>query len=148
MDAFALIIFGMMAALIIFVLLLGRYHPRSGKDVLDWKPTRSPEVEVQNEIDDLDQMLEATNSRRRARGESELTEAGLRHQVADELKEANQRRERYLADNDLRDEDMRQMLDATNERRRRRGEAEVTEAEYRASVDAEQGADSRPRPAG
>ena len=132
-DAFTLITIGTMAALIIAIFLLGAYHPRSGNDVLDWKPTRSPELEVQNEIDDVEQMLEAANQRRRARGESELTEADLRERVSEDLREANQRREAYLDDADL-----KQMLAATNERRRGRGEAELTDAEYRARVEADQ----------
>jgi hypothetical protein len=137
-DPFALIILGIMVALIGGILLLGFYHPRSGNDVLDWKPTRSPEVEVQNEIDDLDQMLEATNERRRRRGEAELTEAGVRDQVAEDLRDANARRDRYLAA-----EDIQQMLAVKNEHRRKRGEPAITEAEFRAEVEAEQGP---PRP--
>jgi len=130
MDPFALIMLGIVVALIVFVLLLGRYHPKSGADVLRWQPTRSAEMEVQNEIDDLDQMLEATNSRRRARGEAELTEAELRDRVAEDVREAQERRERYLVG-----EDIRQMLAVTNEKRRRRGEPELTEAELRADIE-------------
>ena len=84
MDPFALIMLGIVVALIISVLLLGRFHPKSGADVLRWEPTRSPEVEVQNEIDDLEQMLEATNEKRRRRGEPELTEAQLRAEVEED----------------------------------------------------------------
>jgi hypothetical protein len=130
MDPFALIMLGIVVALIVFVLLLGRYHPKSGSDVLRWQPTRSPEMEVQNEIDDLDQMLEATNRRRRARGEAELTEASLRDRVAEDLRTSQERREKYLAQ-----EDLRQMLEATNEMRRRRGQPELTEAQLRADVE-------------
>jgi hypothetical protein len=81
MDPFALIMLGIVVSLVVAVLLLGRYHPMSGSEVLDWKPTRSPEVEAQNEIDDLEQMLEAANARRRARGAPELTEGELRARV-------------------------------------------------------------------
>jgi hypothetical protein len=87
-------------------------------------------MEVQNELDDIDQMLEATNRRRRARGEPELTETSLRHDVAEDVRAAQERRERYLAQ-----EDIRQMLDATNARRRSRGDPELTEAELRAEVE-------------
>jgi hypothetical protein len=76
-DPFALIMLGGVAGLVIVLLLVGRFYPGSGAEQLDWRPTRSPEVEVQNEIDDLDQMLEAVNRRRRARGEPELTEREL-----------------------------------------------------------------------
>ena len=130
MDPFALIMLGIVVALIVSVLLLGRFHPKSGADVLRWEPTRSAEVEVQNEIDDLEQMLEATNRRRRARGEPELTETALRDQVAEDLRATQERRDAYRAQ-----EDIRQMLEATNERRRRRGEPELTEAQLRAEVE-------------
>jgi len=128
---------GLVAALLIFVLLLGRYHPRSGNDVLRWQTTRTPEQEVQNEIDDLDQMLEAANARRRRRGDAELTEASMREQVAADVRDANARRDDYLAAESLVDEDVGQMLETINRGRRRRGEPELTEAEYRARIDSE-----------
>ena len=77
MDPFALIMLAIVGGLLVVLLLLGRYYPGSGARQLDWHPTRSVEVEAQNEIDDLDQMLEAVNARRRARGETELTEDDL-----------------------------------------------------------------------
>jgi hypothetical protein len=130
MDPFALIMLGIVVSLVIAILLLGRYHPMSGNDVLDWKPTRSPEIEAQNELDDLDQMLEAANARRRARGDAELTEEGVQASVREDLRDQTARRAAYRDQ-----EDIRQMLDAKNERRRRRGEPEVSEAEFRASVE-------------
>jgi hypothetical protein len=133
MDAFVLIILGIVAGLVLWILFLGVYHPRSASEVLDWRPTRSVEIEVQNELDDIEQMLEATNTRRRARGEAELTEAQLHARVRDDLRDANERRESYLASSDL-----HQMLEATNERRRRRGEPQLTEAQYRAQVETDQ----------
>src|SRR5204862_173353 len=66
MDPFVLIILGIVAGLVLWILFLGVYHPRSASEVLDWRPTRSVELEVQNELDDIEQLLEATNSRRRA----------------------------------------------------------------------------------
>ena len=62
-------------------LLIGKYHPVSGAEVLDWRPTRSPEVEAELELDDVDQMLEAQNERRRASGRSERTEDDIQAQV-------------------------------------------------------------------
>jgi hypothetical protein len=76
-DPFALIMLGGVAALLIALLLLGRFYPGSGAEQLDWRPTRSAEVEVANDADDLSQMREAINRRRRARGEPELTEEDL-----------------------------------------------------------------------
>jgi hypothetical protein len=91
-DPFALIMLGGVAGLVIVLLLLGRFYPGSGAEQLDWRPTRSAEVEVQDEIDDLDQMREAVNRRRRARGEAELTEDDVRARVAEDLREARRLR--------------------------------------------------------
>jgi hypothetical protein len=60
---------------------IGKWHPVSGAEVLDWKPTRSPEVEAELELDDIDQMLEAQNERRRASGRPERTEDDVNWQV-------------------------------------------------------------------
>jgi hypothetical protein len=93
-DPFAIVIFGGLAALLIFILALGRWYPGSGADVLDWKPTRSMETEVELELDDIDQMLEAQNERRRARGEPERTEQDIRDMVAEHEREQAERRAR------------------------------------------------------
>ena len=87
MDPFAAIMLGGVALLLLVLLLLGRFYPGSGAQQLDWRPTRSPELELQNEIDDMDQMREAVNRRRRARGEAELTEAELHARVAEDQAE-------------------------------------------------------------
>ena len=49
------------------------FSKRSALEILDWKPTRSPEVEAENEIDDVEQMIEAQNEIRRRRGKPERT---------------------------------------------------------------------------
>lgn len=74
MDPFAAIMLGGVLALLVALVLLGLFFPGSGAAQLDWRPTRSPEVEAQNEVDDLAQMVEAVNERRTARGLEELTE--------------------------------------------------------------------------
>ncbi len=78
-----------LAVLGVFVgilLLVGHYSQVSSVELVNWKPTRSPEVEVQNEIDDVRQMLEAQNEMRRRRGAPEIDEAALRAEVeAEEL---------------------------------------------------------------
>jgi hypothetical protein len=86
-DPFALIMLGGVAAVVLALFALGRLYPGSGADQLDWRPTRSAEVEVQNEIDDVEGMLGAVNARRRRRGQPELTEADLRERVAEDLRE-------------------------------------------------------------
>jgi hypothetical protein len=86
-DPFALIMLGGVAGLVVVLVLLGRFYPGSGAEQLRWRPTRSPELEVQNEIDDFEQMREAVNRRRRARGEPELTEGDLHARVAEDQRE-------------------------------------------------------------
>jgi hypothetical protein len=66
------------------LLALGRWYPGSGAEQVDWRPTRSPEVEAELELDDVDQMLEAQNARRRATGRPERTEEDVRIQVAED----------------------------------------------------------------
>jgi hypothetical protein len=66
------------------LVLVGHFYPGSSADLVDWKPTRSPEVEAQNEIDDIRQMMEAQNEMRRRRGAPEMTEADLRRKVAED----------------------------------------------------------------
>ena len=72
-DVFTVVCGGLLVFFVVTVLLLGVFSKRSALDILDWKPTRSPELEAQNEIDDVDQMLEAQNEYRRRRGEPERT---------------------------------------------------------------------------
>jgi hypothetical protein len=97
-DPFALIMLAIVGGLLVTFLLLGRFYPGSGAKQLDWRPTRSPEVELRNEIDDEEQMREAINARRRARGQAELTEEDVRARVAEDL--AERRRLRARADRD------------------------------------------------
>ncbi len=66
------------------ILLVGHFYPGSGADLVDWKPTRSYETEVQLEQDDIAQMLEAQNEMRRRRGAPELTEDELNRKVAED----------------------------------------------------------------
>jgi hypothetical protein len=129
-DPFTLIIFGGVFALFLVLLAIGRFYPGSGADVLDWKPTRSYEKQVELEIEDVDQMLEARNARRRARGEPELTTHQVQEQVAADLREANSRRESYLADQDL-----QQLLEAKNLRRRKRGLPDLTVEQVRKRIE-------------
>jgi hypothetical protein len=81
-DEFSAFVFiGGLVVIGIF-LAIGRWYPGSGAEQVDWRPTRSPEVEAELEIDDVDQMIEAQNARRRASGRDEITEADIRAQVA------------------------------------------------------------------
>jgi hypothetical protein len=83
-DEFAVfVLFGLGVAVAI-LLALGRWYPGSGAEQVDWRPTRSPEVEAELELDDVGQMLEAQNARRRASGRPERTEDDVRAQVAED----------------------------------------------------------------
>ena len=126
MDPFAVIILGGTAGLIGALYLLGRFTSGTGAEQLDWKPTRTPEQEAQNDVDDLDQMLEAANRRRRARGKPELTEESLAAEVAQQRGEDVKRRDDYVADLEI-----EQMLKAKNKRRAARGQEPLTAGEYR-----------------
>jgi hypothetical protein len=73
--------------IVLFFIMAGLYRAtqsHSVADLLDWKPTRSPEVEAQNEIDDVQQMIDAQNALRRKRGAKEITEADVRRQAAED----------------------------------------------------------------
>ena len=129
MDPFAIIMLGGTAVLIIALMLIGVFHPRSGADVLQWKPTRSPEAEAQNEIDDLEQMVEAANERRRAKGRPERTLEEVEKSVVDAQHGQRQRHEQYLADQEI-DE----LLALKNERRARRGLEPITREQYEADL--------------
>jgi hypothetical protein len=87
-DPFTAIITGGLAVFVVALLLIGRYYPGSGADVLDWKPTRSPEVELRNELDDVAQMLAAQNAIRRRRG--------LPDRTADDVTAETERHRREL----------------------------------------------------
>jgi hypothetical protein len=83
---FVLATLAILALAVGILLLIGHFYPGSSADLVDWRPTRSPEVEAQNEIDDVRQMLEAQNELRRRRGAPEIDEAELRAEVeAEEL---------------------------------------------------------------
>jgi hypothetical protein len=82
-----LYILGTLAVLVFMIgvlVLVGHFYPGSSADLVDWKPTRSPEVEAQNEIDDIRQMMEAQNEMRRRRGAPEMTEEELHRGVAED----------------------------------------------------------------
>jgi hypothetical protein len=72
---FILLTLAMVGFIVLLLVLLARAYPGSGADLVDWKPTRSPELEAQLEVDDLEQMIEAQNKYRRRRGVPDLTEA-------------------------------------------------------------------------
>ena len=90
MDGFTIVVLAFVIIGVGIFLAIGMYHPKSGAEVLDWRPTRSPEAEARLELDDVDQMLEAQNERRRRSGRPELSE----DQIQAEVREEERRRER------------------------------------------------------
>src|SRR6266508_6099180 len=76
---------GLLVLLFVIMVVLARtFQGHSVADLLDWKPTRSPEVEAQNEVDDVQQMIDAQNALRRKRGAKEITEADVEQQARED----------------------------------------------------------------
>ena len=87
MDAFPLIVLGGIGLAVGLLVLLANLYPGSGADLLDWGPSRTYEHEIELEMQDIDQMIEAQNAYRRKRGEREVTEDEVRETVVrDEIR--------------------------------------------------------------
>lgn len=84
MDEFGVFVLGGFVVAVAILLALGRWYPGSGAEQVHWRQTRSPEAEAELELDDVDQMLEAQNARRRASGRPQRTEDDVRAQVAED----------------------------------------------------------------
>ena len=95
MDGFAFVVLACGVAVLLVLLALGKYYPGSGAEQLDWKPTRSMETEIQLELDDVDQMIEAQNERRRRTGRPERSEDDVRAEVGAAQRELEARRAAY-----------------------------------------------------
>jgi hypothetical protein len=87
MDWFPIIVLGGILVVVLLLTLVARFYPGSGADLLDWRPTRSYEAEIEMEMQDVEQMIEAQNAYRRKRGERELTEDDIRESVARDQRE-------------------------------------------------------------
>jgi len=95
MALFSWVMIAIFVAFLGGILLLGLYSPRSGADVLDWRPTRSPEAEAQAEVDDIAQMLAASNALRRARGAPERSEDDVAGSLDADRRELDRRAREY-----------------------------------------------------
>jgi hypothetical protein len=80
-DTFPIIVVGGLLIFVGLLVLLARLYPGTGADLLDWGPSRSYEHEIELEMQDVEQMLEAQNAYRRKRGEREITEEEFREGV-------------------------------------------------------------------
>jgi hypothetical protein len=124
-DSFALVLLAGLAVLVFWVWILGRANQARGMELFGLRSARRiTEDREELEAEDLAQMLEAHNARRRRRGEPDVTVADLERRVMEDFNEQRRRREAYLADREL-DE----LLEATNARRRARGLPERTREE-------------------
>ena len=81
MNVFTVVCGGLLAFFVLCVLLLGLFSKRSALDILDWQPTRSPELEAANELDDVAQRIAAQNELRRRRGKPERTQEEVELQL-------------------------------------------------------------------
>jgi len=79
MDAFLAIVLGSIALVLAAFVVIGILNtPGTGSEQLGWKTSHEHgRTQSVREAEDLEQLLEAANVRRRARGESELTVDGL-----------------------------------------------------------------------
>ena len=95
---FSLVMIAILVAFLAGILALGLYSPRSGADVLGWRPTRSPEAEAQNEADDIADMLAASNALRRRRGLPERSEDDVADALRADERELRRRADEYRED--------------------------------------------------
>ena len=100
MDEFGVFVFLALIVVFLVFLAIGKWYPGSGAEQVDWKPTRSYEDEIRLELEDVDQMIEAQNVRRRATGRPEITEEEIRQQVEEEEEWKRQQAERYQREED------------------------------------------------
>jgi len=111
---FELAVVGGLLALFLVFYAIGKYSTSTPAEYLDWKPTRSPETEIELELDDVRQMIEAQNERRRRDGRPLINEDAFRNQV--EMATREQRAEADAARRER--EEMREQLGEKEFRRR------------------------------
>ena len=95
MDEFGVFVFGSLIAVFLIFYAIGKWYPGSGAEQVDWRPTRSPEVEAELELEDMQQMLDAQNERRRRTGRPEITEEDVTAQVEEDRRWRDELIERY-----------------------------------------------------
>jgi len=93
-NVFTVVCGGLLAFFVLGTLALGLFSRRSALDILDWKPTRSPDLEAANEVDDVAQMIAAQNELRRRRGKPERTREEVELQLLRDQATLRQLRER------------------------------------------------------
>jgi hypothetical protein len=68
---FLIMVLGVPLALLAIAIAAAYFYGGGNAEILDWKPTRSPEREAELQLSDIDQMLAAQNRYRRLRGAPE-----------------------------------------------------------------------------
>src|ERR1700752_3001757 len=112
MDVVAIVLIVGVVALVLWVAFSPRYSSRAGLDALGLRSgTEIVERRAALEADDLEQMIEARNARRRARGEPEISAEDYEMQL---MADINQQRKRD-----------QQTLQAARDQARGKAEAEA-----------------------
>jgi len=102
---FELVVVGGLLALFLVFYAIGKYSTSTPAEYLDWKPTRSIETEVELELQDVQQMIEAQNERRRRDGRPLIDEDAYRNQVEMATREQREDADRVRRErDDLREE--------------------------------------------
>src|SRR4029079_14504075 len=78
---FELVVIGGIIADFLAFYAIGKYSSATPADFLDWKPTRSYEMEIELEQQDVEQMIEAQNERRRRDGRPLIDTQSYRDRV-------------------------------------------------------------------
>lgn len=113
---FELAVVGGLLALVLIFYAIGKYSSATPAEYLDWKPTRSPETEIELELQDVSQMIEAQNERRRRDGRPLIDEEAYRNQVEMATREERARAAAYRQEQ----EELRAELGDKEYRRRER----------------------------
>jgi hypothetical protein len=130
MDVVAIILIVGVVALVLWVAFSPRYSSRAGLDALGLRSgSEIVEERAALEAEDLAQMMEARNARRRARGEPEVSAEDYEMQLMADINQQRRRDQETLQkgkDKADAEREIEEMLEATNARRRARGLPERT----------------------
>ena len=111
---FELAVVGGLLALVLVFYAIGKYSSATPAEYLDWKPTRSVETEIELEMQDVSQMIEAQNERRRRDGRPLIDEDAYRNQVEMATREQRAEADAYRREQ----EELREQLGEKEFRRR------------------------------
>lgn len=97
---FELAVLGGLVGMFLVFYAIGKYSTATPAEYLDWKPTRSIETEIDLELQDVAQMIEAQNERRRRDGRPLIDEDLYRNQVEMATREQREAAEQYRREQD------------------------------------------------